>query len=239
MSCVPTARHDSETTCWTLIRRRRRVRTRAAGASPAVTSRSSAPCWRPAGAARRGPARSTTPCRMSSSSASAQAACSTASRSIASRPSARSWSASSATSPGTPRAAAAPSRSPTCSRRTPAPTSRPGSRPGSIRRHATSRRRGPGRSWARPGTSSRRGVGRPTRTPAGGSPSWSSGSRRASRSARSLADGGADPDRLHREYARARREFRAALLEVMAAHHPGTPADVERTCAQLILSLRS
>ena len=50
---------------------------------------------------------------------------------------------------------------------------------------------------------------------------------------------GADPVRLHREFARARSEFRAALFEVVAAHHPGTPADVERNCEQLLLALQS
>jgi RNA polymerase sigma-70 factor (ECF subfamily) len=50
---------------------------------------------------------------------------------------------------------------------------------------------------------------------------------------------GADPTRLHREFARARSEFRAALFEVVAAHHPGTPADVERNCEQLLLALQS
>lgn len=50
---------------------------------------------------------------------------------------------------------------------------------------------------------------------------------------------GADPGRLHHEYARARSEFRAALFEVVAAHHPGTAADVERTCEQLLLALQS
>ena len=50
---------------------------------------------------------------------------------------------------------------------------------------------------------------------------------------------GADPVRLHREYARARSEFRAVLFEVVAGHHPGSPADVERTCEQLLLALRS
>lgn len=44
----------------------------------------------------------------------------------------------------------------------------------------------------------------------------------------------ADPDRLHKEYSQARREFREALCEVVALHHPGSPADVERKCADLI-----
>jgi RNA polymerase sigma-70 factor (ECF subfamily) len=39
---------------------------------------------------------------------------------------------------------------------------------------------------------------------------------------------------LHHEYARAREEFRAALLEVVAFYHPGTAAEVERECANLL-----
>lgn len=50
---------------------------------------------------------------------------------------------------------------------------------------------------------------------------------------------GADAARLHRDFARARSEFRAALFEVVAAHHPGTPAHVERTCEQLLLALQA
>ena len=48
---------------------------------------------------------------------------------------------------------------------------------------------------------------------------------------------GADPAALHHEYARARQEFKAALLEVVAFHHPGSPAEVERACAELLASL--
>jgi RNA polymerase sigma-70 factor (ECF subfamily) len=40
--------------------------------------------------------------------------------------------------------------------------------------------------------------------------------------------------RLHQEYARARQEFRTALLDVVAFHHPGTAADVEQECANLL-----
>ena len=43
-----------------------------------------------------------------------------------------------------------------------------------------------------------------------------------------------DPARLHHEYATARREFLAALHEVVAFHHPGPPAEVDRACAELI-----
>jgi RNA polymerase sigma factor (sigma-70 family) len=43
-----------------------------------------------------------------------------------------------------------------------------------------------------------------------------------------------DAAALHHEYARARKEFKAALLEVMAFYHPGSPADAERACAELL-----
>ena len=42
---------------------------------------------------------------------------------------------------------------------------------------------------------------------------------------------------LHRAYALARKEFRAALLEVVAFHHPASPADVEEEAAGLLKSL--
>ena len=45
---------------------------------------------------------------------------------------------------------------------------------------------------------------------------------------------GCHPDVVHRDYARARQEFRAALAAVVAFHHPGTPAEVERTCTELL-----
>jgi RNA polymerase sigma-70 factor (ECF subfamily) len=45
---------------------------------------------------------------------------------------------------------------------------------------------------------------------------------------------GGEPARVHREYAKARREFRRALLEVVAFEHPGEPAEVERECARLL-----
>jgi RNA polymerase sigma-70 factor (ECF subfamily) len=44
-----------------------------------------------------------------------------------------------------------------------------------------------------------------------------------------------DPVRVHRDYARARREFRAALVDVVAETMPGTPpSDVEQECARLL-----
>ena len=45
---------------------------------------------------------------------------------------------------------------------------------------------------------------------------------------------GLDAASLHHEYARARQEFRSALREVVAFHHPGSPAEVDRECAQLL-----
>jgi RNA polymerase sigma-70 factor (ECF subfamily) len=39
---------------------------------------------------------------------------------------------------------------------------------------------------------------------------------------------------VHHEYARAREEFKTALLSVVAFHHPGTPAAIEQECAELI-----
>jgi RNA polymerase sigma-70 factor (ECF subfamily) len=46
-----------------------------------------------------------------------------------------------------------------------------------------------------------------------------------------------EPEKLHREYAKARKEFRAALLEVIAFHHPGTPAERERESLRLLTLL--
>jgi RNA polymerase sigma-70 factor (ECF subfamily) len=45
---------------------------------------------------------------------------------------------------------------------------------------------------------------------------------------------GVAPASLHREYARARQEFRSALREVIAFHHPGAAEDLDRECAQLL-----
>jgi RNA polymerase sigma-70 factor (ECF subfamily) len=42
---------------------------------------------------------------------------------------------------------------------------------------------------------------------------------------------------LHHAYAKARQEFRAALLEVVAFHHPGSPSDVEQEAAGLLKAL--
>lgn len=44
----------------------------------------------------------------------------------------------------------------------------------------------------------------------------------------------ADPADLHHEYAKAREEFRAALVEVVSFHHPHAPEEVERECAHLL-----
>ena len=39
---------------------------------------------------------------------------------------------------------------------------------------------------------------------------------------------------LHRDYARARREFHGALTDVVGFHHPGSPEDIEAECARLL-----
>ena len=44
----------------------------------------------------------------------------------------------------------------------------------------------------------------------------------------------ADPTHVHRQYARARREFKRALLEVVAFHHPRDPDEVENEAARLL-----
>ena len=43
-----------------------------------------------------------------------------------------------------------------------------------------------------------------------------------------------EPAWLHKEYARARDEYKSALIEVVSFHHPGTPGEVERECARLL-----
>ena len=43
-----------------------------------------------------------------------------------------------------------------------------------------------------------------------------------------------EPARLHKEYARARKEFKDALFEVVAFHLPGPPAQVHRECVRLL-----
>jgi RNA polymerase sigma-70 factor (ECF subfamily) len=45
---------------------------------------------------------------------------------------------------------------------------------------------------------------------------------------------GVDPACLHKEYAQARREFRDALREVVAFHHPGSVEEVAHKCVELI-----
>lgn len=43
-----------------------------------------------------------------------------------------------------------------------------------------------------------------------------------------------DASKVHREYARARQEFKDALRDVLAFDHPGAPELVERECALLL-----
>ena len=48
---------------------------------------------------------------------------------------------------------------------------------------------------------------------------------------------GIEATRLHHEYAIARQEFRATLLEVIAFHHPGSPAELEMEATGLLRAL--
>jgi RNA polymerase sigma-70 factor (ECF subfamily) len=48
---------------------------------------------------------------------------------------------------------------------------------------------------------------------------------------------GVDPAAVHHAYALARKEFRAALLEVVAFHHPGSPEALEQEAAGLLKAL--
>jgi RNA polymerase sigma-70 factor (ECF subfamily) len=48
---------------------------------------------------------------------------------------------------------------------------------------------------------------------------------------------GIDAADVHHEYAKARQEFKAALVEVVAFHCPASPADIERECADLLACL--
>lgn len=43
-----------------------------------------------------------------------------------------------------------------------------------------------------------------------------------------------DPALLHAEYRKAREEFKQALREEVAFHHPGTPLGIERECETLL-----
>jgi RNA polymerase sigma-70 factor (ECF subfamily) len=48
---------------------------------------------------------------------------------------------------------------------------------------------------------------------------------------------GVEPAQLHHEYARARQEFKEALRDVVAFHHPGSPEEIEQACANLVTLL--
>jgi RNA polymerase sigma factor (sigma-70 family) len=45
---------------------------------------------------------------------------------------------------------------------------------------------------------------------------------------------GVDAAGVHRQYERARQEFKAALLEVLSFHYPGTQTEIEQRCVSLL-----
>ncbi|MEN8152150.1 MAG: sigma-70 family RNA polymerase sigma factor [Planctomycetota bacterium] len=47
----------------------------------------------------------------------------------------------------------------------------------------------------------------------------------------------ADPAVLHRQYARARKEFEAALFDIVGRHHAGTPGEIRREGERLLTLL--
>jgi RNA polymerase sigma factor (sigma-70 family) len=47
-----------------------------------------------------------------------------------------------------------------------------------------------------------------------------------------------DAGLLHHEYAKARQEFKAALRDVVAFHHPASASDIDQECADLLSLLR-
>jgi RNA polymerase sigma-70 factor (ECF subfamily) len=49
---------------------------------------------------------------------------------------------------------------------------------------------------------------------------------------------GAEASDVHRQYAKAREEFRTALRDIVLTHQPQAPDDVDRECAQLLALLK-
>jgi RNA polymerase sigma-70 factor (ECF subfamily) len=49
---------------------------------------------------------------------------------------------------------------------------------------------------------------------------------------------GEEPSRVHKAYERARKEFLAALRDVVEFHHPGSRADIDRRCTELLELVR-
>ena len=45
---------------------------------------------------------------------------------------------------------------------------------------------------------------------------------------------GVEPAALHHEFAKARHEFKAALVDVVAFHHPGSLEEIQRACSNLL-----
>jgi RNA polymerase sigma-70 factor (ECF subfamily) len=125
----------------------------------------------------------------------------------------------------------APSRAARCVRRTRCRTPR-------TRRACRDCSSGPGRgrSWPRPSGCNDDRPRSAARRPSGASSCCGCASRRGCPSGRSPS-AGADAAKLHHADATARQEFRAALLEVVAFPHPGSPAEVEQEATSLLRAL--
>ena len=96
-----------------------------------------------------------------------------------------------------------------------------------IRSHASSTAPGPRLLSARRPSVSRRWPRKAARRPSGASSSSGSGSTKGMPIREIARLWGMDAAVLHHEYARARQEFLAALRDVIASHHPGSPEVVD------------
>src|SRR5262249_7504100 len=196
-----------------------RAARRTARSWPAGTSASCGRTWTPAGVARRCLPSATTPSRRSSSNVFARAACWRPRGPAGCPSSAPSSTASSATSP-------APSRA-----RATVP-------PPDVPADDASQSRLFDRTWARAIMEEAARLQR-ERAAEGGPEAV----RRVellrlrfeeNLPIRAIAElWKVDPAKLHHAYALAREEFRAALLEVVAFHQPGSPAELEQEAAGL------
>ena len=193
---------------------------------PVAIWASSARTWPPDGAGRPCETRSTTPRRRCSSSASARAGCSTPRGTAASPASGPSCTGSSATSPAGSRAG----------------PPRPSGPLPDVAADDPTQSRLFDRTWARAIMAE---AGRLQRARAEERGPEAVGRVELLRlrfeenlPIREIALRWAtDPATVHKSYALARKEFRQALLEVVAFHHPGSAVELEEEAASLLKAL--